>query len=93
MRTTSFDGFSGISGDMTIGALIDAGLSVKALHAELATLPVEGCERSVATVKRHGFGGTTCHVEVGDASPSLHLSPAPGHHCSLSSLKSGSCRP
>ncbi|MBI5358816.1 DUF111 family protein, partial [Candidatus Amesbacteria bacterium] len=33
MRTAYFDCFSGISGDMTLGALIDAGLSIKELKS------------------------------------------------------------
>jgi Protein of unknown function DUF111 len=40
MRTAYFDCFSGISGDMTIGALIDAGLSFEDLRAQLALLNV-----------------------------------------------------
>ena len=38
MRIAYFDCFSGISGDMTIGAFLDAGLSFKTLSRELAKL-------------------------------------------------------
>src|SRR4029078_1815875 len=37
-----FDCFSGISGDMALGALLDAGLSLYALRAEVAKLDVAG---------------------------------------------------
>ena len=41
-RVLYFDCFSGIAGDMTLGALIDLGLDVEALRAALATLPLDG---------------------------------------------------
>ena len=44
MKTLYFDCFSGISGDMTIGALLDLGLDLEYLKAELQKLPVEGYE-------------------------------------------------
>ena len=36
------DCFSGISGDMLLGALVDAGLSPDDLRSELAKLPLAG---------------------------------------------------
>jgi uncharacterized protein (DUF111 family) len=38
MKTAYFDCFSGISGDMTLGALVDAGVSIEVLRSELAKL-------------------------------------------------------
>jgi len=38
MKTLYFDCFSGISGDMTIGALLDLGLDLNYLRAELQKL-------------------------------------------------------
>ncbi len=35
MKIAYFDCFSGISGDMTVGALIDAGLKIETLEKEL----------------------------------------------------------
>jgi uncharacterized protein (TIGR00299 family) protein len=69
MRTAYFDCFSGISGDMTIGALSNAGLSFEDLCAQLALLNVHGYELSVEKVKKRGFGGTKFHVWVSDAEP------------------------
>ena len=69
MRIAYFDCFSGISGDMTIGALLDAGLSFEDLRTQLALLNVQGYEISVEKVKKRGFGGTKFHVLLGDAEP------------------------
>ena len=38
MRVAHFDCFSGISGDMTLGALIDAGVDAEAIRAAIASL-------------------------------------------------------
>lgn len=42
MRTLVLDAFSGISGDMFLGALFDLGLSKKAFENELAKLQITG---------------------------------------------------
>ena len=42
MRVAYFDPFSGASGDMTLGALIDAGLPVERLSTELGRLRLGG---------------------------------------------------
>ncbi len=52
MKTLYFDCFSGISGDMTIGALLDLGLDFEYLRAELAKLPVQHYELRAARVVR-----------------------------------------
>ena len=52
MKTLYFDCFSGISGDMTIGALLDLGLEFEYLKAELKKLPVEGYELRMSRVVR-----------------------------------------
>ena len=40
--TLIIDGTSGISGDMTVAALLDLGASEEHLREQLATLPVDG---------------------------------------------------
>ncbi len=57
-----FDCFSGISGDMTLGALIDAGASLAAIETELRKLGLEGWTISAEKVKRGAIFAT--HVKV-----------------------------
>ncbi len=52
MKTLYFDCFSGIAGDMTIGAMLDLGLDFDYLKAELKKLPVEGYELKQSRVVR-----------------------------------------
>src|SRR5207244_6724179 len=52
MKALYFDCFSGISGDMTIGAVHDLGLDVDYLKTELKKLPVEGYELQASRVMR-----------------------------------------
>jgi len=48
-----FDTFSGISGDMTVGALLDLGLPLAELRSAIAGLGLEGCEL-VLDHREHG---------------------------------------
>src|SRR5919108_4441053 len=66
MRTAYFDCFSGISGDMTIGALVDAGASFEELQAQLTRLHVPGYEVAIEKVTKQGIAGTKFHVRVHD---------------------------
>jgi uncharacterized protein (TIGR00299 family) protein len=59
-----FDCFSGISGDMTLGALVDAGVSIDALRSELAKLDLPGYELKSEKVMRSGIAATKVHVIV-----------------------------
>ena len=56
MKTLYFDAFSGASGDMVLGALLHAGLSLDALRAELARLPVAGYALEAGHVARLVIG-------------------------------------
>jgi uncharacterized protein (TIGR00299 family) protein len=66
MKTTGiayFDCFSGISGDMVLGALVDAGVDLRAIEAELRRLGLENWNISAEKVKRGAIFAT--HVKVG----------------------------
>ena len=52
MKTLYFDCFSGISGDMTIGALLDLGLDFEYLKTELMKLPLERYQLRASRVAR-----------------------------------------
>lgn len=62
MPIAFFDPFSGASGDMTLGALIDAGLDIDDLKAELANLDLTGYELTAETCQQHGITGTRVQV-------------------------------
>ncbi len=65
MRTAYFDCFSGASGDMILGALIDAGLSPRRLREELKRLRIPAVHLRVRKVLKRGISGTQVIVEGG----------------------------
>ncbi len=66
MRIAYFDCFAGASGDMILGALMDAGLSVERLREELAKLHLSHYEVSVEKVIKKGIGGSQAIIAVDD---------------------------
>ena len=72
MKIAYFDCFSGISGDMTLGALLDAGCGLAEMETHLRRLPVSGWRISSEKVSRRGFRAT--HVKVESADPQHHRS-------------------
>src|SRR6187551_3692094 len=55
---------AGASGDMLLGALVDAGVPVEVLADAVAALPVEPISFDVSSVLRHGLGGTRVRVRA-----------------------------
>ncbi len=74
MKIAYFDCFSGISGDMVLGALVDAGADIAGIEAELRKLPVSGWTISAEKVKRKGIGATYVRVETFEQTKHRHLS-------------------
>src|SRR5438105_13195921 len=70
MRVGYFDCFSGASGDMILGALLDAGCPESELQAGLAKLALPDARLEVSKVKKQGFAATRVVV---------HMSAPPGH--------------
>lgn len=66
MKVAYFDAFSGISGDMTVGALLHLGVSLDALRAELAKLPLTGYRLSQSERALSGIRAAKFHVEVSE---------------------------
>ena len=64
MRAVHFDCPSGASGDMILGALVDAGVSIDALRTELRKLPLTGWDITAREVQRGAFRATKVDVEV-----------------------------
>ena len=70
-----FDCFNGISGDMTLGALVDLGVDVAELEKRLSGLPIGKFHLRAEKIKRAGIAGTKVSVEVEEESkPHAHLS-------------------
>ncbi len=74
MTLAYFDCFSGISGDMTLGALVDAGLPIENLRSELEKLRLAGYEITALKVMRSGIAATKVHVCLDEKEqPARHL--------------------
>ncbi|MFZ0635012.1 MAG: nickel pincer cofactor biosynthesis protein LarC [Candidatus Acidiferrales bacterium] len=63
MKIAYFDCFSGISGDMVLGALVDSGVEIAALEAELRRLDLHDWKISAAKVKRGALFASQVTVE------------------------------
>jgi uncharacterized protein (TIGR00299 family) protein len=62
MKIICYDCFSGISGDMNLGAMIDLGVDKDFLISELNKLNLKGWELLVQRDQRHGIHGTRATV-------------------------------
>src|ERR1035437_4753110 len=72
--TCYLDAFSGVSGDMLVGALADAGADQAAITDAIASLDA-GAVVSFEKVRRSGIGATKYRVAVEETQPHRHLSP------------------
>lgn len=77
MTTALFDIFTGISGDMTIGALLDAGADFDYLKKEIGKLKLAGFELKLSHVKRSGINAVKFDVEIKER---------PEHHTHLKDI-------
>ena len=75
-----FDCFAGASGDMILGALLDAGLTIERLREEISKLHLSHYELDVEKVVKKGIGGSQAHVTI-DQDHHHH------HHRHLSHIK------
>ena len=64
MKIAYFDCFSGISGDMTVGSLLDAGLKIGTLEKELKKLGLTGYQLEVDKVVKKGISATQFKVRI-----------------------------
>src|ERR1700686_5852620 len=74
MKVAYFDCFSGISGDMTLGALLDAGCDLERLREGLRGLQVPGWELSAEKVWKNGMAATYAQVKTEDQQKHRSLS-------------------
>jgi uncharacterized protein (TIGR00299 family) protein len=68
MRIAYFDCIAGISGDMALGALIDAGADFDAIREELANLPLEPFDLELEDAETAGFHARRIVVRPSDGS-------------------------
>lgn len=61
-KTLYLECYSGISGDMTVAALLDLGADEKALREALESLPIDGFEIEIKRVKKSGLDACDFHV-------------------------------
>ncbi len=73
MRICYLDAFSGIGGDMTVGALIDAGANADTLFGHLRSLGT-GAQFSVEKTKRGGIAASKFRVAATESKQHRHLS-------------------
>src|SRR5215475_13692993 len=74
MKLADFDCFSGISGDMTLGALVDAGCPLETLSSGLQGLQVPGWKISAERVWKNGMAATFVRVTTEDQTKHRGLS-------------------
>jgi len=74
MKIAYFDCFSGASGDMLLGALVDSGLELAHLEAELRRLPLPDWSLSAEKTKKKGIAATHVRVHTHEHHPHRGLS-------------------
>jgi uncharacterized protein (TIGR00299 family) protein len=72
VRGLHFDCFSGLSGDMTLAALLDAGVDAEAVHRGITSLGLP-IRLDVAKVRKGGFAATQVTIEAPEEHIHRHL--------------------
>jgi uncharacterized protein (TIGR00299 family) protein len=73
MKIAYFDCIAGASGDMILGALVDAGLPLETLRERLSALHLADFELRTRRVAKNAFAATKVDVIVADDVPERHL--------------------
>jgi uncharacterized protein (TIGR00299 family) protein len=81
MKILYYDCFSGISGDMHLGAMIDLGVEKEYLLSQLQNLNLKGYEIRISTDERKGISGTRVDVLIKHKSVKNH------HHRNLADIR------
>lgn len=78
MKVAYLDCFSGISGDMLLGALADAGVDMREIEETLRRLPVRGYRLDVTTCRKGGVMATRVKVVIDEEQPARRLADIVG---------------
>ena len=81
-----FDCFSGASGDMIIGSLLDAGLDLEVLRKGLAGLDFHGYKLTAEKVVRSGITATKFDVVMDEEEHEHHHETSHHHHRGLTEI-------
>jgi pyridinium-3,5-bisthiocarboxylic acid mononucleotide nickel chelatase len=73
MKLAYLDCASGISGDMTLGALVDLGVDMERLNGAIESLGLPGCRLQRTEVKKKGFRATQVTVQYEPEHVHRHL--------------------
>jgi pyridinium-3,5-bisthiocarboxylic acid mononucleotide nickel chelatase len=73
MKTAFLDAFSGLSGDMIAGAILDTGLELAELERALDSIPIRGYRLATRRKTVSGISATKFEVEVLEPQPERHL--------------------
>ena len=84
--------YSGISGDMVTGALLDLGAPEQELRKQLATLPLEGYTIEIKKEWKQGMAATFFHVDA-EADPMVFSHEAHSKHGSAHTHTQGRTLP
>ncbi|MBI5787794.1 MAG: nickel pincer cofactor biosynthesis protein LarC [Candidatus Schekmanbacteria bacterium] len=71
MKCAYFDCFSGASGDMILGALLDLGVTLEQLEQNLSRLPISGYQLTAERVKSQGISATHLKIEIDQSAQPL----------------------
>jgi pyridinium-3,5-bisthiocarboxylic acid mononucleotide nickel chelatase len=73
MKTAFLDAFSGLSGDMIAGAILDTGVELAELKRALDSIPIRGYRLATRRKTVSGISATKFEVEVLEPQPERHL--------------------
>ena len=80
MKIAYLDTFAGISGDMTVGALLQLGLPLAALRDAASALALDGVELGAEALSRSGITAVKFHVRVHGIVPDAPAADADHEH-------------